>query len=239
MNQKIIADIKKKNTLKNLDDEIILKYIKKYSNNLNLDKKKDYEKLIKSVRAELHTKYGMFWLNDQFTLESHKSSKDRISIYSVLYQDIFKITGKPKSILDLACGLNPLSYKYLGCKPEYIASELTIKDCENIQDFFDKNKINGKTIPLDLTQDNEYHEADITFLFAAFDTIEDKGHKLAEKIIKSLKSKYIVVSFSTKTISNKKMNYPRRGWIERMLKRIGKSYVKLSYPNEIFYVITV
>lgn len=237
MCDKIIQDIKKKKTLKNLDDEIVLQYVRKYSDNLNLDKKKDYEKLIKSVRAELHTKYGMFWLDDKFTLESHKSSKDRIKIYPILYQEIFKITGKPKSILDLACGLNPLSYKYLGCKPEYIASELSIKDCENIQAYFDKNKIDGKTIPLDLTQDNEYPNVDVTFLFAAFDTVEENGHKLAEKIIKSLKSKYVVVSFSTKTISNRKMNYPQRGWIERMLKRIEKSYVKLSYPNEIFYVI--
>ena len=42
---------------------------------------------------------------------------------------------------------------------------------------------------------------------------------------------YIVASFPTKTISGKKMNYPRRGWIEKMLKRIGYEFSIIKENN--------
>ena len=235
MHKEIVNEVKKKKCLKNLDDKIILNCVIKHYKGIN--KKKDKKELIKKVRAELHFKYGMFWLSDKLELKAHKSSKDRLKIYPTLYKEIFQITGKPKVILDLGCGLNPLSYNYLECKPLYIASEWNKKDCNKITDYFKKNNIKGKVLQLDLRKDFTYPRSDIVFLFSVFDIIETKGHKLAEKIIKALKSKYVVVSFSTKTFSNKKMNYPKRGWIERMLKRLDLRYKKLSYMNEIFYVI--
>jgi 16S rRNA (guanine(1405)-N(7))-methyltransferase len=193
--------------------------------------------LVKEVRSILHFKYGMFWLSDKLELKSHKSSRDRLKIYSTLYKDIFSITGEPKRILDLGCGLNPLSYSFLGCKPYYIASELSLKDCDKIKKYFKERKIKGKVLRLDLTERNSFPKADVCFLFAVFDTIEDKGHKLAEQIIRKLDCKYIVVSFSTKTVSGKKMNVPRRGWFERLMKRLGLKYSKLIYPGEMFYVV--
>ena len=227
-----VSEVKKKKTLKRLDDAYVEKII---SNVLKKNPKLEGKKLLKEVRSVLHFKYGMFWLNEKLSLKSHKSSKFRD--YSKLYKDIFAITGKPKRVLDLGCGLNPLSYPYLGCKPYYIASELCSKDCSRIESYFKRCSIKGKVICLDLTERNSFPKADVCFLFAVFDTIEDKGHKLAEEIIKGLDCKFIVVSFSTKTLSGRKMNSPRRGWFERLMKRLGFKYTKLYYPGEMFYVI--
>ena len=136
--------------------------------------------------------------------------------------------------MDLACGFNPLTYNQLDCKPKYIASELAKEDINNLNTYFKKNKINGKAIQQDLTKENKFPKADITFLFKILDLLTKKQ---SEYIITNLKSKYIIISFSTRTLKNIKMNYPRRGWLERMLKRLNKSYKKLSYSNEIFYII--
>ena len=78
---------------------------------------------------------------------------------------------------------------------------------------------------------------DVCFMFKFLDPIEDKGHKLSEEIIKLIKARYIVISFSTKTVSGKKMNHPYRGWIEKMLERIKKDFEKISLENEVFYII--
>ena len=64
-----------------------------------------------------------------------------------------------------------------------------------------------------------------------------KGHKTSEEIIKAIPAKFVVVSFATLTISGKKMNYPRRGWIELMCKRLGYEFKLLEFSNELFYVV--
>ena len=59
---------------------------------------------------------------------------ERISIYKDLYKQIFKITKKPKSILDLGCGLNPLSYPLMNLKNvTYNACDIAINDLNLIK----------------------------------------------------------------------------------------------------------
>jgi len=79
-------------------------------------------------------------------------------------------------------------------------------------------------------------------MFKLVDVIEanKKGHKYSEGIIKILanKCKFVVVSFSKLTVSGKFMNFPYRGWIERMLERINFNFKILDFPNEVFYVVS-
>ena len=40
----------------------------------------------------------------------HISTKERSSFYKEFYNDIFRVVGNVNSILDIACGLNPVAY---------------------------------------------------------------------------------------------------------------------------------
>ena len=242
----IINKIKEKKSLSNLDDEIVEECIKDYfkknpkikvilEKHPKPEKSKKFKNIIKEIRNELNRIYGQFQLNKNLILESHKSTKERIKIYPYIYKKIFSITGVPKTILDMSSGLNPLSYKYLGCKPYYIATELTKKDCEILRDYFKKENIKGEVLQINLLEKNKFSKADVAFLFKVLDILNNK--KLAEDIIKSLDVKYLVVSFSLITVKGKKMNYPLQGWFQRMLKRLNLSYKIIKEDNEIFYVI--
>src|SRR3989344_1271171 len=225
MYELLIKRIKEKRSLENLDDEFIKGYIDNYFKN---------NPKIKGI-LEKHPNRGksrkLKDLNKELTLESHKSTKERMKIYPYIYKKIFSITGEPKIILDISCGLNPLSYKYLGYKPYYIATELTKKDCEVLRYYFKKENINGNVLQINLLKQNKFPNADIAFLFKILDIIKDK--KLVENIIKDLSVKYIVVSFSLIDIKGKKMNYPLQGWFQRMLKRLNLKYILIKEENEI------
>ena len=47
-------------------------------------------------------------------LGDHLSTRERLPILSDFYARIFEVTGKPNSILDIACGLNPLAWPWMG-----------------------------------------------------------------------------------------------------------------------------
>ncbi len=222
---------------------------------IDKEKSKKFKEIVKAIRSKLHLAYGSFQGKDKNKREQYLknkefdkilatsiSSKERLEDYNKLYKDIFSITGKPESILDLGCGLNPVSYHYMNIdKLNYYAYDIDKDDINFLNKYFSLIKVKGKAYVKDLSKISfvkKLPKADVCFMFKLLDPLEKgKGHKLSEEIISSLNCKYIIVSFSTKTVSGKRMNHPYRGWIERMLSRIGFKFKKFSLENEVFYVI--
>jgi hypothetical protein len=183
-------------------------------------------------------------------LETHSSTKERLPFYSQFYKKLFKITGEVNSVLDLGSGLNPLSIIYANLimknKFHYYAYEINKKEVEFLNKYFTLMKkchssFIGKAENLDLTKVralSKLPQADVCFLFKMTDVLEQgRGHKVTEQILQAVKAKFVVVSFPTLTMSGKRMNYPRRRWMELMCERLGWSYSLIEMPNELFYVV--
>jgi len=203
---------------------------------LDKPKSKKYKKIVRDVRGLLHKVTGAYFSKKK-GLEKHASSRERMEFYKKLYKKIFNITGKPKSILDLGCGLNPLSYKLMDVSAKYYAYDLDERNISEVEKYFVKNKIKGKAKVVNILEKKTFEKTDVAFLFKLLDVVDFKGHKNAEDLIRKLKSKWIIVSFSTLTLGRRKMKHPKRGWFEIMLERLRLSYVKFSEKNEVFYVI--
>lgn len=223
----LVKKIKEKKSLNNLDDSFVRELVEDYLKKNKIEKKKDFVKAVKEIRNYLNRIYGQFWAKE------HKSYSERRDIYEELYKKIF--SEDFKKVIDVGCGMNPLSYNLIPDyqKKEFIVSELTEKDCEILKNYFVENKIKGKVCKVDLNKDFKL-SGDIAFLFKMLDLF---SHKESERILESINSKVKVVSFSTIDLKGKRMNYPRRGWFEVMIKRLGYNYKILSFKNEIFYVL--
>jgi 16S rRNA (guanine(1405)-N(7))-methyltransferase len=174
-------------------------------------------------------------------LKSHQSSKERLKYYEKFYKELFAITGKPDSIIDIGCGMNPISFEYMNLDNiEYYALDISKKDLEIIKEYFKQKNINGRVKVFDAVRDKYVFNKtyDLCFAFKLFEILETtKSHRLTEDIIKKLPAKWIIASFSTKTLSGAPMKRRRRIWFEVMLKRLGKKFETINFYNEIFYVI--
>ena len=192
--------------------------------------------------------YGLFRVAQKGkTLETHPSTKERIGFYSELYRKLFAITGKPKVILDLGCGMNPLSFPFMKLNEvEYYAYDLSEEEIGIITDFFEKWSVKNKDVVgkgslLDITnvqKIGQLPKADVAFLFKVTDVLDrNKGHLVTEKVLKAVPAQYVVVSFSTRTMSGKPMTAPRRRWMEWLCQRLGWTYEIVEFENELFYVV--
>ena len=154
-----------------------------------------------------------------------------------LYEKIFNITNKPRKILDIGCGLNPLYFPYKDIY--YLASDINKDVLKKIKKYFRKNKIKGEVFYLDIKDLDEIknlNEVDIVFIFKVLDLLKNNKKAVVE-IIKNLKTKFIVVSFATKTVYGKRMKNPKRKWFEIVLKKLNYKFKILRFYNEVFYVI--
>jgi len=250
--ENIISEVRKNKKYSKLDDELILKAVKKYlmQNFSDIEKvsnKKSsaFEKLVKFVRKEYYDVYGLFQKGKLSgnLLERHVSTKERIAIYGELYEKIFAIIGKPKTILDLGCGRNPFSFEQMNLgKIKYVASDLSSGDLKEIQKYFDDFGINGETIKLDLSDEEDVDKlkkikADVCFLFKVLDVVETKNKNITYKILSSINSPWIVVSFPRKNVKGELLRTPNRPWFERFCRNLKYEFTIIAFDNELFYLV--
>ncbi len=180
-------------------------------------------------------------------LVTHPSTQERLSFYPRLYHQLFHSTGKPASIIDVGCGLNPFSIPLMNLKKlRYYAFDISNEEIGLLQKLFrylhqQNRQFHGTAAILDALHWAKLagiKSADLCFLFKMTDMLDQgRGHKATEMAISAVPAKHVVVSFPTKTLSGRKMNFPRRKWIELMCRRLGYSYTLLRFENELFYVV--
>ena len=192
--------------------------------------------MFKFIRKKLHEIYGVFRAD---SFKTHPSIKERLVYYKEIYYKIFSITGKPKKILDLGCGLNPMSYSYLGCKPYYYASDISNFDLKEVNKFFKLNRIHGRTFTFNLVDDSykKLPRVDVVLLFKVLESLEVVKRNISERVIKELNADWIVASFSKKQIGGVKIRKAGRSWFRRILNSLNLYYVVLDIGDEIFFVI--
>jgi 16S rRNA (guanine(1405)-N(7))-methyltransferase len=211
------------------------------------ERKKLLEELKKSITSSKDDRNNIHSLElHNKILALHHSTKERLPYYSNVYMRIFEKTGIPKTIVDLACGLNPLSYPYIHAKPDYYAYDLGAEDMEFVSEYFKIKGIKGEAKAVDLlseaSKDIDIAELtknkDITFLFKAVDSLEAAKRHSSKALLSSISSKFVVVSFATKSIGGRKIiGKQKRAWFDKFLAKQGLLYSMFEIPNENFYII--
>ena len=165
-------------------------------------------------------------------LKRHASTRERLplSAMDALYAKVFETTGAPESILDLACGLNPLylihrfdcrvvgvdiSKSCTGLIPEGVWGDLL---CEN-------------AIPSE-----RFH---IALLFKILPLLERQKSGSAMDVMNRIDAEYLVVSFPTRTLGGRNVgmedNYT--AWMETHMPENRTVAARFTTENELYYVL--
>jgi 16S rRNA (guanine(1405)-N(7))-methyltransferase len=174
-------------------------------------------------------------------LESHRSSAERLPILDDLYNSIFKITGSPRNIVDIACGFHPFSIPWMGLgkSTKYIAIDIDTRQVELLNRFFRVAGINGTAMCCDVMVRAPEGHADLVFMLKTVPNFEQQEKGFARTLLESLDAKFIVVSFPLRSLGG------RRKGMEENYERVFESLVQgrswrvtpVKYPREIFYVV--
>jgi 16S rRNA (guanine(1405)-N(7))-methyltransferase len=236
------------------------------------EKSKEFDEIKKAIRKKIRTVHGVFAKKQlsrekkrkyivelrnatpkkraeiiKEIIESHQSTFERINGYRALYAKIFENPSLKRGInkiLDLGCGYNPFTYSYLECSPKYFAVDINKDDSEFIQDYFNLENIDGKSVTLDLTEENslkivdeESQNSDICLMLKLLDSLESKRKGSSEELFKHIHSKLIVVSFPLKTIGGKGEIKGKRRWFERIKNNKKYEIEEFDAENEKYYLL--
>ena len=138
-------------------------------------------------------------------LSDHASTRERLPILEQFYKKIFAVTGKPDTIFDLACGLNPLSFPWMGLPKSvhYYAYDLNRPRMVLIHKFFSLLGMQPCGEARDILLAPPIEKAQVAFFFKEAHRFEQrqKGCNLA--FWQALNVHYLLVSLPTASLSGK------------------------------------
>lgn len=238
-----------------------LRLDKKIRSNYDAGKEATKKQLVKFVREKARKIYGVFQISEligkrkalleetklgdeaiQTILSSHVSTNERSPYYQQFFDAVFALTGKPESVLDIACGLNPVAfYEYTKLTTvRYVANELSPKDAAQLDSFFELNNVPGTAIGFNAVSDLDKYPKDsfdMCFLLKALDTLERQKRYITYDILDKIDAQYIVATFPRSNVKGVKNH---RGdeimWFEKMLARAELQFHRILFPSEVCYI---
>ncbi|MFA4960920.1 MAG: hypothetical protein WC548_04635 [Candidatus Pacearchaeota archaeon] len=226
MHENLIEKIKQKREFSGLPDSIV----ERAANVSNYS--------VKETRALLRKYFGVFLTNKilkgrgEEVLTKHVSSKNRD--YKRLYNKISENFSNFKSVVDLGCGVNGLSYLqiyYLLGISEYYGVEASKQIVDLVNGYFDNMKANDKLncIWLDLFEIGKVKEIiknasgpKMIFMFQVVDALEGIEKNFSKKFFLEISKildgeDKVALSFSLGSIGGRKRFVANRKWLVSFL----------------------
>lgn len=174
-------------------------------------------------------------------MEKHASTRERIPILEEFYSDIFKITGTPKKLADLACALNPLSFRWMRLPKNihYYAFDNNINNVELLKSYFHLESLNPLPIWKDIFCNPPELFFDVSLLFKMYHCLEHRQKGAGWQVVEKIPTQWIAVSFPTRNLANRKAdifgNY--KDFLLNNIKKNNWDFHLLEFLSELVLLI--
>lgn len=165
----------------------------------------DYEKEIHSLRLLAESSPNLDSIKQWavIVMQKHDSTRERIPLLMDFYRVINKHIGDVKSILDLACGLNPLSIPWFpdAQKIDYRVFDIHKPRINFLNEFFNLFYQNAKGFHQDILVQTPGESVDCVFFFKEAHRFEKRRGGSNRLFFERLHSPIIVVSLPAVDLS--------------------------------------
>lgn len=171
---------------------------------------------------------------------SHISTHERLSILEQFYTKIFSVTGQPNTILDIACGLNPLSFPWMNLPNniEYYAYDIHEKRINFINTFFSLQGLPTLARVQDMSFHFPQETADIAFFLKELHRFERNYGKISLALLDALRVRYLVVSFPTFSIrGNRSLTKHYRDFFHGLISGKAWSVTEIEFESELIFCV--
>lgn len=151
-------------------------------------------------------------------LKLHSSTRERMPL-DEFYSDLFSRTGKPSTILDLACGMNPVYLGSIGISVTGV--DISGAQIQLMNEWAAANDIDVKCLVGDALCDNFIPEGawDMALVMKLLPVIENQKKGSAKALLEAIDTPITVVTFPTRTLGGRKVGMEQHytEWFEGII----------------------
>jgi 16S rRNA (guanine(1405)-N(7))-methyltransferase len=203
----------------------------------------DYEKAI-SILSSLPGDYNANSVRQfcRSQMSGHASTAERLPILEDFFQTCLAPIAPVTSILDLACGLTPLSLPWmpLGEHFTYHACDIYANMLAFVQSFFDHCRVDGKAQVCDLIGKPPLQQAQVAFLLKTIPCLEQVDKQIGLPLLESIRADHILVSFPAASLGGRRKGMPAyyRDHFLGLIEGKAWSVSEFSFDSELAFLVT-
>lgn len=173
-------------------------------------------------------------------LATHASTRERLAVLEDFYPRLFAVTGQPDSILDLACGLNPFAWPWMGlpASTHYHAYDIHAPRVAAINAFFETQGLAPLAEVRDVLVRPPEIKADVAFLLKEAHRMEERQRGCSRSFWRALKVRWLLVSLPAESLSGKfQLADRQRALVQQAIGGAGWPVTELVFGSEIVFCI--
>lgn len=135
-------------------------------------------------------------------LERHVSTRERLEVMAELYASIFRRTGVPRSVADLASACNPFSFRWMGLDRSvlYRAYDINEAMVRLVRRYFELDGIRGTAVLRDVLCSPPVEPAEVALLLKMFHCLEHRRRGAGWEVVSRVPAGHVAVSFPSRNM---------------------------------------
>lgn len=174
-------------------------------------------------------------------MQTHTSTNERLPFLDDFYTHIFALLPPIHSILDIACGLNPLALPWmsLAANTTYRAVDIFSDQIDFLNEFFRMAGMTGLAETRNVLSDCPSEPVDLALVLKTIPCLEQIEKNAGAALLERIQARHLVVSFPMRSLGGRQKGmeatYVARfaaltaGWQAKI--------TRLDFPNELVFVV--
>jgi len=172
-------------------------------------------------------------------MHTHLSTRERLPILDSFYRGIFAVTGAPRRLLDIACGLNPLAFPWMDLPvagTEFIAYDIHEPRVDFLNHYFTLQGLPPLAFVKDVAVQAPVESGDVALFLKEMPRFERNYPGHGRRLLEAIATRWLVVSFPTiSTHGGRNLTNRYRDFFHQMIDGSGWPVTELLFESELVF----
>ena len=175
-------------------------------------------------------------------MRSHSSTNERLPILERFFRETLAGIAPLKSILDLACGLNPLAAAWmpLASDAQYFGCDIFSDMTGFLNSFFAHVNLDGRFTTCDLTEMHFPNQAQVAFLLKTLPCLEQIDKGIGADLLDRIPAEHLLISYPVRSLGGraKGMGKTYETQFNEIAASKGWKFERFEFPSELAFLVT-
>ena len=170
----------------------------------------------------------------------HLSTRERLSLLDRFYREIFAVTGKPDSLLDIACGLNPLAFPWMDLpfSTQFYAYDIHEPRIDFLNHYFRAQGLAPLARIQDVALQFPQETADVALFLKEMPRFVRNYGDLGRPLLEALNVRWLVVSYpAVSTHGGRNLTNRYREFMAQLTEGLPWTTTEILFEGELVFCI--
>lgn len=172
-------------------------------------------------------------------MHTHLSTRERLPILDTFYHDIFAVTGPPGRLLDVACGLNPLAFPWMGLPvmgTDFVAYDIHEPRVDFLNHYFILQGLPPLAFVRDVALAAPAESGHVALFLKEMPRFERNYPGRGRALLEALDVRWLVVSFPTiSTHGGRNLTNRYRDFFHQLIAGTNWPVTELLFDTELVF----